>query len=425
MQKKYTLQLSVLFVVLLFSTALSAQEMLTQNEKKVVVTIRGRDAQGAKITKIVVKTGKDAENFDVEKYVKENTEGIVNPIVKIGDKEDLNGNLNENRNENRTTNHEKHYSYNYNYNHNDNQASNKKEKQGFLGVSEIEDKSENEAGVSVKITRNSGAAKAGLKEGDVLLQLNNATINTFHDVSVFMRTTKPNDKIQVKYMRDGQAKSVTATIGQPEDAWNYQTQEKEACLGVYSSTYREGTQIGAVIKDFTPLSAAKESDMQLGDVITAVNGISVKTHQEVWDEIAKYKIKEKVRVAYMRNNTPFEIKATLKACKPKDDNVIVVPEAQTDAVKIDLKEGKLLKLDNFTASPNPIRDMVNIQFQAEAVPTVIAFYDVSGRVLFQQTLSDFNGDYNQRFDVSTYAKGVIVVRVLQGEKVFAKQLVVN
>ena len=326
------------------------------------------------------------------------------------------------RNENRHSNHAKHYTYN---NNNDNQASYKKEKHGFLGVSEIEDKSENEPGVSVNITRNSGAFKAGLKEGDILLQLNNATINTFHDVSVFMKTTKPNDKIQVKYMRDGQTKTVTATVGQSEDVRNYKTQEKEACLGVYSSTFREGTQIGSIIRDFTPLSAAKESDMQLGDVITAVNGMTVKTHQEVWDEIAKYKVKEKVRVAYMRNNTPFEIKATLKACKPKDDNVIVVPKAQTDATKIDLYEAKLLKLDNFTASPNPIRDMVNIQFQAEALPTTVAIYDVSGRVLFQQTLSDFDGDYNQRFDVSTYAKGVIVVRVLQGEKVFAKQLVVN
>ena len=100
MQKKYTLQLSVLFMIILFSTALLAQEMHTQNEKKVVVTIRGRDAQGAKITKIVVKTGKEAENFDVEKYVKENTEGIVNPIVKIGDQEELNGNRNENRHNN-------------------------------------------------------------------------------------------------------------------------------------------------------------------------------------------------------------------------------------------------------------------------------------------------------------------------------------
>ena len=415
MQKKYTLQLFALFMMLLFSTALSAQEMRTQNDKKVVVTIRGRDAQGAKITKIVVKTGEDAQNFDVEKYVKENTVGIIDPIVKIGDKEDLN--------ENRSENLKKHYSYNYNTN--DNQASNKREKQGFLGVSQDDQDDENTEGVSVNITRSSGAAKAGLKEGDVLLQLNNATVNTFHDISVFMKTTKPNDKIQVKYIRDGQTKSVTATLGQSEEAWSYKTQEKEACLGVYSSTYREGTQVGSIIKDFTPISAAKESDMQLGDVITAVNGVTVKTHQEVWDEIAKYKIKEKVRVAYVRNNTPFEIKATLKACKPKDDNVIVVPEAQSDAAKIDLSEGKLLKLDNFSASPNPIKEMVNIQFQAEAVPTTVAFYDVSGRVLFQQTLNDFDGDYNQRFDVSTYAKGVIVVRVLQGEKVFAKQLVIN
>ena len=123
------------------------------------------------------------------------------------------------------------------------------------------------------------------------------------------------------------------------------------------------------------------------------------------------------------------VNATLKACKPTDESIVVVPPVKetpkTDYPKVDLSEQRQLKLQNFNTFPNPIQDMVNIQFQGEAVPTTVSFYDLTGRALFQQTLNNFDGTYNQRFDLSAYAKGVVVVRILQGEKVFSQRLVVN
>ena len=418
---------SLFLSLLLVSTGMLAQEGTKENkEKKVVVTIKGKDANGYNVTKTVTKTGQDADGFDVEKYIKDNKEGLTNPSVTVGDKE-----IKSEKSEKSDWRNTHYYTLKYNDGNRQVTAScfdNKTPRKGFLGVcEENNDSDETAMGARVTITRNSGAAKAGLKNEDVILQLNETPVKSFHDISVFMRTTKPNDKIQVKYLRNGATLTTTASLGQPEDAWQNYNQEKEACLGVYTSSSRDATKKGAAISSFTEVSAAKEGQMLEGDVITAINGISVKNHQEVWDEIAKFKPKQIVTVQYLRENEPKRLNISLKACKPKEESVIVVPKIQEELGNINVTQNTLkeLKLDAFNASPNPTQDMVNISFRGEAVPTSIALYDLTGKVLFQQTLNDFNGDYNQRFDLNAYAKGVVVVQVLQGEKVFAKRIVVN
>jgi PDZ domain-containing secreted protein len=430
MQKKSTNRLVTLLTIVLFSISLLAQETTVYNEKKLTITIQGIDAKGAKVTRSVMKTGEGATTFDTDKYIKENSQDLNNISVTIRDKD---------RKEDKNDRPKKHYNHNFDYKINNTQT------KGFLGVGLLDKNDENDQnteGVAVTVGYDSGAAKAGLKKGDAILQLNDAPIKSFDDVSVFMKTTKPDDKIQVKYVRDGEIKTVTATLGKAQNTEVYIhkfdrthtttaiDKEKEACLGVYTSTgYRRGTD-GAVINDFTPISAAQEVALKKGDAITSINGVAVKNHQELWDEIAKYKAKEMVRVAYTRDGKPLQlVNATLKACKPTDESIVVVPPVKetpkVEYPKVDLSEQRQLKLQNFNTFPNPIQDMVNVQFQGDAVPTTVSFYDLTGRALFQQTLNNFDGTYNQRFDLSAYAKGVVVVRILQGEKVYSQRLVVN
>jgi membrane-associated protease RseP (regulator of RpoE activity) len=421
---KKNITIGLFLSMLLFSTGMLAQDDIkNSNEKKIVVTVKGKDANGYNVTKTVTKTGQDAEGFDVEKYIKESKEGLTNPNVTVGDKAV----------ENKKSDWRNSHYYTLKYNDGNRQVTascfdNKTPKKGFLGVCEEgNDADETAMGARVTITRNSGAAKAGLKNEDVILQLNETPVKSFHDISVFMRTTKPNDKIQVKYLRNGATLTTTASLGQPEDAWQNYNQEKEACLGVYTYSSREEGKKGAAISNFTEVSAAKDGKMTAGDVITAVNGVSVKSHQDVWDEIAKFKPKQIVTVQYLRGNEPKRVNVSLNACKPKDESVIVVPKTQEELgnINVNANASKELKLEVFSASPNPTQDMVNISFRGEAVPTSVSLYDLTGKVLFQQTLNDFNGEYNQRFDLNAYAKGIVVVQVLQGEKVFAKQIVVN
>jgi aminopeptidase N len=49
----------------------------------------------------------------------------------------------------------------------------------------------------------SPAEEAGLKEGDVIVQLNNSVVGSLKDFSNVLKTLKPGDKASVTYLRDG------------------------------------------------------------------------------------------------------------------------------------------------------------------------------------------------------------------------------
>jgi serine protease Do len=363
------------------------------------------------------------------------------------------------------------------------------EPKGFLGVSDEEEDDENEEpGVAVSITEGSGAEKAGLQDGDVILQLGDAPVADFEDISDFMAYTKPGDKVQVVYERNGKRNTVEVTLTEQMNTWNLNgmknfdwnnqnwgdfnwnngnctvnVREKDACLGVYSDAYSAGDTEGSRINGFTDESAAREVQMNEGDVITAVDGQRVKGHDDLWNEIARHKVGDKVMVEYLREGKTLRVEATLKACRDnssqvqifneegmpmrnffswnwnEDDqrrlrerSIITIRRGDGDASKVNAApntppavQDRNLKLNNFRAYPNPTQGQVTVEFEGEAVATTVSFFDLSGRQLFREELNAFNGQYAQQFDLSAYAKGTIVVHVQQGDKVFTEQLVIN
>ena len=364
----------------------------------------------------------------------------------------------------------------------------KSEPKGFLGISDEEENDEaSELGVAVRITKGSAAAKAGLQNGDIVIQLEDTPIADFEDVTDFMAYMKPGDQVNVMYERNGKRNTVQATLGEQEDIWNVgsgnwnkgdwdvskwnwnngnctvNVREKDACLGVFSDAFAEGNTTGSRINDFTEESAARDVSMVKGDVITAVNGQTVKSHDELWNEIAKYKVADKVRVDYLRDGQSMTVEATLKACRDnssrvqildsegqqlrnflswnwsdddqrrlRERSIITVRRGEGDAPKVNatpngqpIAQDRSLKLTNFRAFPNPTQGQITVEFTGEPVATTVSFFDLSGRQLFREELNAFDGRYSQQFDLSEYAKGTIIVHVQQGEKVFTEQVIVH
>lgn len=358
------------------------------------------------------------------------------------------------------------------------EATNKhgKEPHGFLGISPAnEDDDDNN--VTIDVIENSAAEKAGLQDGDILLRLNDAEIRDWEDITDVMSYTSPGETMKVTYQRNGQTNTVGVVLGEPKqkaalvsvDKWvpkdlHINVREKAACLGVYTSAFGEGDRRGSRISDFTEESAARESGMATDDVITAVNGVRVESHDQLWDEIAKYHPGDKVSVDFLHENQPKQIEATLKACRDNSNRVMIFDDNdsqknrefflwnwdKTDQDKlrehrvITIRRGaegdapapeaapantpapdRSLKLEGFRAYPNPSQGQVSVEFHSEPLPTIVSLLDMSGRQLFREELNAFNGDYFQQFDLSEYAKGAIVIQVLQGNKVFTEQIVVN
>jgi Do/DeqQ family serine protease len=92
---------------------------------------------------------------------------------------------------------------------------------GILGIEggELNSKASKELGVNDtegfyinKVTKNSGAEKAGLQKGDIIKKLDSQNINTYAELSGYISTKRPNDKVQVTFVRDGETKSVPVTL---------------------------------------------------------------------------------------------------------------------------------------------------------------------------------------------------------------------
>ena len=70
-----------------------------------------------------------------------------------------------------------------------------------------------EQGVKVQdITKESGAQKAGLKEGDVITKIDDKKIENPDELSKIIREHKPGDKVTVTYLRDKKEQKVTAEL---------------------------------------------------------------------------------------------------------------------------------------------------------------------------------------------------------------------
>src|SRR5690606_21963443 len=67
-----------------------------------------------------------------------------------------------------------------------------------------------------KVTSKSGAQKAGLNKGDIIIKLDNQNISTFADLSGYINTKRPNDVVQVTYIRDGKTNVVPVTLSKNE-----------------------------------------------------------------------------------------------------------------------------------------------------------------------------------------------------------------
>ena len=67
-----------------------------------------------------------------------------------------------------------------------------------------------------EIEDNSGADKAGIKNGDIIKKIDNIKISKFSDLSGYLNTKRPNDVVKVTIDRDGETKVIPVTLSKYE-----------------------------------------------------------------------------------------------------------------------------------------------------------------------------------------------------------------
>ena len=132
--------------------------------------------------------------------------------------------------------------------------------EGFY-ISEIED--------------NSGAEKANLKQGDIILKIDKIKISKFSDMKGYLKTKRPNDVVNLTINRNGKEEKVNVTLT------NYNNRvitflEMELKNRSSNKNKKSGVVINKINNDEYSYLGINE-----GDIILSINGYSISNVNDI------------------------------------------------------------------------------------------------------------------------------------------------
>jgi serine protease Do len=148
------------------------------------------------------------------------------------------------------------------------------------------------------VVEKSGAQKAGLKANDVIVKLDQVKIATFADLNGYISTKRPNDVVNVSFLRNGKMYQADVTL------IKYETTNVSALgLGLENLTSAELKKLnitnGVRIREITNKELASYG-VKKGYIITSIDDNKVYTIDDVNNMIANKSSGEVMRIE-MRN----------------------------------------------------------------------------------------------------------------------------
>jgi len=167
---------------------------------------------------------------------------------------------------------------------------------GYLGIQYASNLSEDQMkelgvkeneGVYVSaVPTDGGAYAAGIKKGDIITKVNSTPVSSGIEMSAQIASFRPNDKVQISYLRGGKEYNATVTLKGKVSAIEVATTAGDiigAELSNLDSKKADEYDVagGVVVKKIREGGKLSETKMDEGFVITSVNGSPIKSIDEL------------------------------------------------------------------------------------------------------------------------------------------------
>lgn len=166
---------------------------------------------------------------------------------------------------------------------------------GILGVKGIALDSETAEKLSVSQTegfyidaveQGSGADKAGIKKGDIIKEVDNTHIRTYSDLTGYINTKRPNDKVQVTILRNGKEQKIAVTL-QKNTTYRLSNLGLEVKELTKEDKKQFRTEQGVKVTDAAEYYKMHGFDM-IGKVLININNQEVKDIEHLKKIVAKF-----------------------------------------------------------------------------------------------------------------------------------------
>ena len=151
------------------------------------------------------------------------------------------------------------------------------------------------------VTKNSGAEKAGLKKGDIIIKLDETSVTSFADLSGVVNTKRPNDVIKVTYVRDGKSWVVPVTLTKNEfSSYSFNGMQLEdispADAKKFNLSY--GVKIKEVENDY--------NDFLKGSIILKIDNEKVENVESASEILTKKQENRAMKIELINKNGQLE-----------------------------------------------------------------------------------------------------------------------
>jgi len=272
-----------------------------------------------------------------------------------------------------------------------------------LGVQLENVNGENGAQV-IEVFEGSAAEKAGILEGDIILSIESKETKNVELVIEQLSDNKPGDKVKVNILRGTKVKNLNAKLQErKEEAINMKscnpTMAKMKCCKPGDGSKCEKRSI--IIK--------KDKDGK--EIIEEIKGIP-----------GSGSTMNKTIIIRDGDND-------IKIIKGDGDSKNVEISKRTDGEMkeqvIRTENQQSLNVEYLSSSPNPSNGQMKINFSGLKVPTTIQVLDLNGKEVYTEKLDAFDGSYNKEIDIKNEAKGTLILKIKQGDKVITQKIIVE
>jgi serine protease Do len=211
-----------------------------------------------------------------------------------------------------------------------------------------------ERGVEVtSVEPDTAAAKAGLKEGDVVLEFNGQKVEGWEHLKRLVHETPIHREVRIIVWRNGAVQTLTAAVGSrrevqldlgngpvfmppmkvqpappaqpmppmpPLDMPVFRTFIGASSLGIMGEPLGQESQLaeffgvkeGVLVRSVTKASAAEKAGVKAGDVITRIDDSIISAPQQISSALRNARSKGTVNVTVVRNRKEITLTVTLE-----------------------------------------------------------------------------------------------------------------
>ncbi len=184
-------------------------------------------------------------------------------------------------------------------------------------LAEVYGLSKPEGALITRVSPDSAASAAGIKEGDIIVNFNNKKVTQAADLINAINRLKPGTNVNVTVLRDGKPKTIQATLRKATDNAEGETAPANGQASIDSKTLDIGLQIrelsaqekaktkemGVLVTRVEARSSAAKAGITTGDLITRLAGKPINDIASFNKAMQTLKVGSVVEVRVLRQGT--------------------------------------------------------------------------------------------------------------------------